>query len=111
MTLVLSSVSSGIIFFAKHMRNVGFISGPLLCTLLAFVCVQAGCLVADSCSMAERAGMEIISYEDLARFVGGAKMEKVLMFTKNFAFLGFIIAFMGVVSTNLELFFPQPVTK
>lgn len=112
MTMILSSVSSGILFFSKSMADVGVVAAPLLCLLLAVVCVEAGTLIAGACSLAEEwTRVEISSYEELARFVGGVKMERALVITKNVAMLGFIIVFFGLTADSIATFFPQPVSN
>jgi len=52
-------------------------------------------------------GVAITSYEDLANFVGGARMERILVVTNSFAMLGFVIVYFGLVSDSIAQFFPQ----
>lgn len=108
MTMILNCVGSGILFFPKVMADTGMVAAPLLCIICAAVCLECGTLIARSCGMAEtKTGIAVTSYEDLASFVGGVSMQRVVSVTKNFAMLGFIIVYFGLVSDSIAKFFPQ----
>jgi len=108
MTMILNCVGSGILFFPKVMADVGMIAAPLLCIICAAVCLECGTLISKSCCMAEtKTGVAVTSYEDLANFVGGVRMERIVVVTKNFAMLGFVIVYFGLVSDSIAKFFPQ----
>lgn len=109
MTMILNCVGSGILFFPKVMANTGMVTAPLLCIVCAFVCTECGTIIAKGCTMAEEhEGVLIASYEEYANFVGGNRMENVITVSKNFAMLGFIIVYFGLVAEAIEKFVPDP---
>jgi len=104
----LNCVGSGILFFPKVMSDVGIVAAPLLCILCAVVCTECGTLIHKACAMLEEHTGEVItSYEEFAHHVGGPRMEKLVMVTKNFAMLGFIIVYFGLVSDSVYKFIPN----
>jgi len=108
MTLVLNAVGTSILFFPKVMAEVGMVAAPAMCLVCALVCTECGSLIAQSCEMAESiTGVAITSYEELADFVGYGKL---LGLTKNFAFIGYVIVYFGIVTDSVAQFFPQPVS-
>jgi len=105
-TMIVNCVGAGICLMPKVMADVGMIWAPLLCIICATVCHQCGVMICTACQLAENVtGSPVTSYEVLTRVVGGESMTSTLMFTKNSAMVGFVVAFQEMVVGAFANFF------
>lgn len=94
MSISICACGAGVTVFPKVMSEAGFVFAPVLMIVCCFCCVECSSILCLACDMAERTeDVVITSYEELARHAGGPTLEKVLMCTKNTAFLCFVVVY------------------
>lgn len=105
--MVINCVGAGVVLLPKVMADVGMLTAPLLCVICASACLECGIMICTGCKIAEQMhSAPVCSYEALATIVGGPFWKKVLVVTKNFAFMGFLIAYMQFTVDNLASLIP-----
>eukprot|EP00929_Paragymnodinium_shiwhaense_P094394 TRINITY_DN5493_c0_g1_i1.p1 TRINITY_DN5493_c0_g1~~TRINITY_DN5493_c0_g1_i1.p1 ORF type:complete len:583 (-),score=89.01 TRINITY_DN5493_c0_g1_i1:410-2158(-) len=107
--LVIACVGAGVVVFPKTMDSAGAVFAiPILATC-ALACSEAAALICHGCALAESladlAPGAVRGYEALARHAGGSTAEALIMFTKNFAMIGFTVVYMSMeVGSALSFF-------
>merc|ERR1719188_1771089 len=77
----------------------------------ASMCCEAGVLICRTCDIAETLGSRspggyIRDYEELCQIVGGPIYRRVLLISKNAAFISCIVVFMVFCTDSVANFFP-----
>jgi len=113
LTMIINCVGAGCVLFPKILADVGMVVGPIVCIVCAVTCHQCGVMICTACRIAEEATKtQIQTYEALAAFALPS-LKYPLLITKNFAMMGFVIAYVQLVVDSIATFFPgdQPECK